>query len=90
VVANEWSSFVNVVYHFVEVNTMPHTVSIYPFLESWSHLKTKDEMRRQVSFPDVSINNSQVVLVEGDFTRVFKKSSSRFDAIVTYELLRDN
>lgn len=56
---------------------------MYPFIELWSHLKTKKEMRRKVSFPDVPVNTSQVLLVEGDFTRVFKESSSGFDAIVT-------
>ena len=81
--ANEWSSFVNVAYHFLETINLPQSVSIYPFIESWSHLKTKDEMRRRISFPDVSFNSSQVLLVEGDFSRAFTAMSSSFDAIVT-------
>lgn len=83
VTANEWSSFVNVAYHFLETIKTPRSVSVYPFIDSWSHLKTKDEMRRQISVPDVHINTSQVLLVEGDFARAFKKSSSEFDAVVT-------
>ncbi|KAK5938011.1 hypothetical protein PMZ80_009600 [Knufia obscura] len=83
VTANEWSSFVNAAYHYLETITTAHSVSMYPFIELWSHLKTKKEMRRKVSFPDVPVNTSQVLLVEGDFTRVFKESSSGFDAIVT-------
>lgn len=69
--ANEWSSFVNVAYHLLEIINPPQSVSIYPFIESWSHLKTKDEMRRRISFPDVFFNSSQVLLVEGDLLRAF-------------------
>ncbi|KAK5094981.1 hypothetical protein LTS08_008377 [Lithohypha guttulata] len=81
--ANEWSSFVNGAYHFLEANTIPDTVSMYPFLDIWSHLKSRDEMLRRIGLPDVTVNTSQVLLVEGDFTRVFKKSPAKFDAIVT-------
>lgn len=81
--ANEWSSYVNVAYHFLEDNPKPHSVTIYPFLDIWSHQKTRDEMRRQIAFPDIPVNSSQVLLVEGDFTRVLKGRDSKYNAVVT-------
>lgn len=42
-----------------------------------------EELLKEVRSPDVSINSSNVLLVEGDFLSVFENSTGESDAIVT-------
>ncbi|KAK0613562.1 N2227-like protein-domain-containing protein [Immersiella caudata] len=82
---NEWSMYQNVVYRFLETNGgRRHQNVVYPFLDSWSHHKTTSDMLRGVSFPDVAMNASAVVLVEGDFTTAFMGEAGHFDVVVTH------
>lgn len=77
--------YMNVLYRFLESNAHhANTESLNPFIDNWSHQATTDAMLRPLSFPDVPLNKSQALLVEGDFTTVFKGSEHQFDAIVTY------
>jgi carnosine N-methyltransferase len=41
-------------------------------------------MLRAISFPDVSLNANSVLVVEGDFTTVFKGREGKYDVVVTY------
>lgn len=83
--------YVNVLYRFLEAHAHNKDIdSIHPFIDSWSHHATTADMLRGLTFPDVPLNKSQVVLVEGDFTTVFtsnvKKNTPKpqYDVIVTY------
>lgn len=86
VTINEWSMYMNIAYRFLE--THAHRVdseTVFPFVDSWSHHATTADMQRRLSFPDASLNASEVVLVEGDFTTVFSsKTHGQYDVIVTY------
>jgi hypothetical protein len=91
VTVNEWSMYSNVLYRFIEANGHNKAFAdLHPFIDSWSHHATNADMFRTVPFPDVPLNKSQVVLVEGDFTTVFtsnlKKGTPkpRYDVIITY------
>ncbi|EHY57780.1 hypothetical protein HRR83_005309 [Exophiala dermatitidis] len=57
----------------------------YPFIETWSHARTRHELFRPVVIPDAGspIHSSGPVLVEGDFTREFAHEPSQYDAIAT-------
>lgn len=48
-----------------------------------SHHATTSDMQRSVSFPDSSINELAVLLVEGDFTTVFNGEEGKYDVLVT-------
>ena len=76
----------NVAYRFLEAHAhQPGSESIHPFVDNWSHHATKADMRRLLSFPDVALNASEVLLVEGDFTTVFDaKPCPQYDVIITY------
>ncbi|KAK4148735.1 N2227-like protein-domain-containing protein [Chaetomidium leptoderma] len=66
---NEWSTYQNLAYrllsHLPSYNT---TSTIHPFIDSWSHHRSTADMLRPISFPEVPVDHSKVVLVEGDFT----------------------
>lgn len=81
---NEWSMYQNIAYRFLENNPRRDGSVIHPFIDSWSHHRTTADMLRAVSFPEVSLNSSAVVLVEGDFTTVFHDNTSAFDIVITH------
>ncbi|KAI6380802.1 hypothetical protein MCOR25_001477 [Pyricularia grisea] len=85
---NEWSMYMNVAYRFLEAHHNPHSFATHPFIDNWSHHATTDNQFRGVSSPDVHLNTSAVLLVEGDFTTVFskpdKKDMAVYDAVVTH------
>ena len=86
VTSNEWSSFMNIAYRYVETTPSPNSTTFHPFLDWWSHQATTDDLVRTISFPDVSTDgtSSSVLHVEGDFTTIFKDTpSSSYDAVVT-------
>ncbi|KAF4840863.1 Carnosine N-methyltransferase [Colletotrichum siamense] len=84
VTINEWSMFMNLAYRFVETHPGPGSKSVHPFIDSWSHHATNADMLRGVSFPDIRVNASSVLLVEGDFVAEFKSQKGQFDSVVTY------
>ncbi|KAF5510426.1 Carnosine N-methyltransferase [Colletotrichum siamense] len=84
VTINEWSMFMNLAYRFVETHPGPGSKSVHPFIDSWSHHATNADMLRGVSFPDIRVNASSVLLVEGDFVSEFKSHKGQFDSVVTY------
>lgn len=81
---NEWSMYQNVAYRFVEKNPHRDDSIVYPFIDSWSHHKTTADMLRAVPFPEISLDAGAVVLVEGDFTTVFRDNAASFDVVVTH------
>lgn len=76
--------YMNIAYRFLESHRERHTQTFYPFVDSWSHHASTRDMIRPVSFPDVRINASSVVLVEGDFTTGFKDGAGTYDVVITY------
>ncbi|KAK1672375.1 N2227-like protein-domain-containing protein [Colletotrichum godetiae] len=84
VTMNEWSSFMNIAYRFLETHQEAEMRSFHPFVNSWSHHATTADMLRPVSFPDKLVNASTVLLVEGDFTSIFKHNEGEYDVIVTH------
>ncbi|RGP81756.1 hypothetical protein FLONG3_141 [Fusarium longipes] len=83
VTINEWSMYMNVAYRFLEANRPRNSHSFHPFIDNWSHHAIQSNMVRPLSFPDVSLNSTSVVLIEGDFTTVFP-TAGEYDVVVTY------
>ncbi|KAH6886236.1 N2227-like protein-domain-containing protein [Thelonectria olida] len=84
VTINEWSMYMNVAYRYLEANRARHGESVYPFIDGWSHHASEADMHRKLVFPDVTINASAVLMVEGDFTTAFKDQAGRYDVVLTY------
>lgn len=81
---NEWSMYMNLVYRqLTHEPIVPNGQSYHPWLDWWSHHATTADMLRSVSFPDTAIDNSAVLLVEGDFTTVFNGENERYDVVTT-------
>ncbi|KAK6343462.1 hypothetical protein TWF730_011051 [Orbilia blumenaviensis] len=81
---NEVSAYMNVLYRFIEAQRKRDAFQVYPFVDNWSHHATRDDMFRQLQFPSLTMNGSKVILVEGDFTSVFKETQEKFDIIITH------
>ncbi|KAF3286237.1 hypothetical protein TWF970_009783 [Orbilia oligospora] len=81
---NEVSAYMNIMYRFIGTQGKRDAFQVYPFVDGWSHHVTQDDMFYQLSFPSMTMNNSNVILVEGDFTTVFKDSKDKFDVIITH------
>lgn len=84
VTANEWSAYMNVAYRFLEAFSAPNASSFHPFADTWSHHITESDMIRSISFPDVAVDPSKVLLVEGDFTSIFNHEAGSYDVLLTY------
>lgn len=81
---NEWSMYMNLVYRqLTQKATTSNSKSYHPWIDWWSHHLTTSDMQRSVSFPDSDIDESVVLLVEGDFTTVFNSEGGNYDVIVT-------
>jgi MFS transporter, ACS family, DAL5 transporter family protein len=83
VTANELSSYMRLAYRFVETVSIPFARTVHPFIDWWSYQPNREELFRETKFPDVPINASQVLLVEGDFTKVFVNHTAHFDVVFT-------
>lgn len=83
VTANELSAHMNVVYRYVETLRIPEAERFYPYIDWWSYQPSMAELAQEIRFPDVAINASDVLLVEGDFTSIFQNSTGGYDAVVT-------
>ncbi|KAJ4348234.1 uncharacterized protein N0V89_009606 [Didymosphaeria variabile] len=80
---NEYSMYMNVAYRYLESLKATNSAGLHPYIDGWSHHATTSDMQRRVSFPDHPPASRSVVLVEGDFTTVFKGREGSFDYIVT-------
>lgn len=80
----ERSAYMNLAYRFLEAHPRPDSKLFHPFIDSWSHHATNADMFRAVSFPDVRVNVSSVLLVEGDFVSEFKERRGEYDAVITH------
>jgi carnosine N-methyltransferase len=89
VTANEWSSYMNLAYRFMTSRQNANSTAIHPFIDWWSHQPTTSELHRRVEFPDVHVDPSAVLLVEGDFNTAFigGRYTATYDAVVTYFFL---
>jgi N2227-like protein len=84
VTANELSAYMRLAYRFVESLGVPETRAVHPFIDWWSHQPNRAELIREVRFPDVSVNGSKVLLVEGDFTELFVNDTAHYDVVYTF------
>ncbi|KAF2261478.1 N2227-domain-containing protein [Lojkania enalia] len=82
VTINEWSMFMNVAYRYLESLQIVNSEGFHPFVDAWSHHATTKDLQRRVLFPD-QVPSPSVLLVEGDFTTVFRDQKGSFDSIVT-------
>ena len=76
----------NIAYRFIESlnsNHMDH-YSFHPFVDSWSHHATTKDMQRAVSFPDVPVDSSSVVMIEGDFAQAVGHQKGHYDFVITH------
>ena len=72
----------NVAYRYLESLDVANSAALHPFVDSWSNHASTSDMQRRIPFPDHPASHS-VVLVEGDFTTVFRGQEGSFDYIVT-------
>lgn len=84
VTINEWSMYMNVAYRFLEEHGQAVKHTFYPFVEGWSHHATDADMQRSLSFPDVDLQPSAVLMAEGDFTTAFNEQKGYYDVVITY------
>ncbi|KAL2206854.1 N2227-domain-containing protein [Sarocladium strictum] len=88
VTTNEWSMYMNLLYrHLTSSSPSPtpaNSTAFYPFLDSFSHHIRPSSQTRQLTFPDIPINPSSILLTEGDFTSVFSSDTDTYDVVLTY------
>jgi hypothetical protein len=84
VTACEYSPQMRIAYRYLETMQMPESSVIYPYIEWRSHQPTTKELIHPIKFPDVGVNSSSVLLVEGDFTKEFVNQTAHYDALVTF------
>ncbi|KJZ67967.1 hypothetical protein HIM_03754 [Hirsutella minnesotensis 3608] len=84
VTTNEYSMFMNVLYRFIETHHVKNGKSFHPFIDGWSHHATDADMHRSLQFPDVEVDPRGVLLMEGDFTTIYRKDYGTFDIVLTY------
>ncbi|KAF2403594.1 N2227-domain-containing protein [Trichodelitschia bisporula] len=83
VTANEYSAYMNTCYRYVTTLRTPSSTSWHPYINWWSHQPSLAETTRAVHMPDVSINSSSVLWIEGDFLREFASEEGAYHAIVS-------
>lgn len=72
VTTNEKDEFMNLAYRYMTSLPYGHQHTLHPFLESWSHARSREDIHRRIPIPDPSpaakkqIEN--VLLIPGDFT----------------------
>lgn len=82
VTINEYSSYMALAYNYL-TTLQANSKTFHPFIDWWSHHATTTDMQRPVTFPETTPSPS-VILVEGDFTKVFVNKKGYFDIIVTF------
>ncbi|KAK2877120.1 hypothetical protein FQN49_001394 [Arthroderma sp. PD_2] len=92
VTSNEWSSFMNIAYRYVEALQSTNSATFFPFIDWWSHQASTADLLRPAQFPDALPSNTNrssqrpVVHIEGDFTSMhhsLPSSEIKYDIIVT-------
>lgn len=90
VTANEYSAYMNVAYRWASTLDPSAGKVIHPFVETWSHARTRHELFRSVHIPDTlapttPASSNPPLLVEGDFTTAFANANhtGQYDAVVT-------
>lgn len=79
VTSNEFSAYMNLAYRYL--TTPPHKrFTIHPFIEPWSHARTRAELFRPITISPP--HSSNTLLVEGDFTALFP-GHDRYDCVAT-------
>ena len=84
VVQNEWSTYMLVVYRYLEANSSPDSIALHPFIDGLSHHATTGDMMRPVHVPEKQFDASRVLMVEGDFTQAFTDAVGQYDVIITH------
>jgi SAM-dependent methyltransferase len=83
VTMNDFSAYMNVVYRYVETLQYPETETFRPYIDWWSYQPSMQELEHEIRYPDVAINASDVLLIEGDFNILFENATASYDAVVT-------
>jgi SAM-dependent methyltransferase len=83
VTTNEISAYMNIVYRYAETLHRANAEKFRPYIDWWSYQPSMAELEQEIRFPDVAVNASNVLLVEGDFMSVFENSTGTYDAVVT-------
>ena len=81
---NEWSTYMLVVYRYLEANPMPDSIVLHPFIDSLSHHATTGDLMRPIHVPEKQFHSSSVLMIEGDFTHVFANAGKQYDIIITH------
>jgi SAM-dependent methyltransferase len=91
--SNEFSAYMNIIYRWIVKRlSSGEQRHIHPFVENWSHARTRNEIQRSVSVPDEqALPESGTgkaclpVLFEGDFTSIFPATAyaGQYDVVVT-------
>lgn len=86
--SNEKDAYMNLAYHYLTspTHSSPSSLnfSLHPYLESWSHARSRASLYRSVQIPDSHLSlNAPNLLVEGDFTTAFSYQPATYDAVVT-------
>lgn len=86
VTTNEFSSYMNIVYQYLLTLQIPSSLYFHPYPDNWSHQTTLSELHRGIHAPDILPSNTDVTLVEGDFSQVFRgaKWSASQDVLITH------
>jgi carnosine N-methyltransferase len=71
----------NLAYRFLSSQDHRNDITIYPFVDSWSHHKSNADMLRPISIPDVPLLPTDVLLIEGDFTTIFNENPQRYSKL---------
>lgn len=88
-IANEYSFYQNLAHLWMlsVPNTMPRdALTLYPFINWWSHQRTTASLLRGVAFPDTQLSPSaleKLSLIDGDFTTAFYAETGTYDVVVT-------
>jgi carnosine N-methyltransferase len=83
VTSNEYSYYMNLAYRHIETLSLPDSAPFHPYIDWWSYQPSPQERHHRVTIPDVGVNSSSVLMVEGDFMHVFDDQPAHYDVIVT-------
>ncbi|KAI5358907.1 putative carnosine N-methyltransferase, S-adenosyl-L-methionine-dependent methyltransferase [Septoria linicola] len=83
VTSNELSASMNMASRYLTSLPSSHgPITLHPFLESWSHARTRHELIHPVTIQPPT-TPTETLLIEGDFTSKFIHSTGTFHAIAT-------
>ncbi|KAM5435557.1 putative carnosine N-methyltransferase [Microsporum canis] len=92
VTSNEWSSYMNIAYRYVEAMRNTNSTTFYPFIDWWSHQASTTDLLRPVQFPDAlpfhtnRQSESSLLHIEGDFTTMHNglpTAETKYDVVIT-------